>query len=973
MNPLSSPTQNHASAPASGDPRLTAALEEYRALLEAGQRPDRAAFLTRHADLGPALAECLAGLELVHAVAPALSGANADPPIDAPADPLLEPLGDFRILRKISRGGMGVVYEAEQTSLGRRVALKVLPFAGALDARQLQRFKNEAQAAAGLHHTNIVPVHYVGCERGVHFYAMQYIEGQSLADVIAELLRVAGPESSKGVHPAKPELLRVARPESSKGVHAAKPTPFQDSGRATPAASDATTAYTQLPDGRPSENTKPIAGLSTAHSMKDTTYFRTVAELGIQAAEALDYAHQMGVIHRDVKPANLLVDATGRLWVTDFGLAQVQSDTRLTLTGDLVGTLRYMSPEQALAKRVVVDHRTDIYSLGATLYELLTLEPAYRGNDRQELLRQIAFEEPTAPRRVNKAIPVELETIVLKALEKNPAERYATAQELADDLRRYIGHEPIRARRAGIRSRLSKWARRHQGIVLASSVGLVIAVVTLAASLIVIAQQRNEVERERQTAVEQRDEADRQRQRADENFRKAVMIVDRLLQQANQQNLPRTSEVVRVQKALADEAVPYFQELLQENRSDPKGRQLTAVAFEGLGIAHHSRGEFAMAAQAIAQSRDICKHLAVQFPDEPVHAKRLRDLRYQLFLMRGDAKSVAEAAADAGQHSAAAAAFRDVVSVCKLTEIDLEGETITGTAVLNDQAAMQVKMADELWAAGQSQEAERVYGDALATCDLLGRLPEEKVSPVLSLGLKARAQATRGLLRADSGRLKEAEQDLRDALHVVAGIKPEFQQVAVYGLLKDPARVHSALGNILLATRRHEEATGEFCQAEKEWHRMKDFHLGDNQLAWFLATCPDKQFRNPMEAVKLAQRAVEALPEKEPWRTVGVVHRRPGDYRRTLGVALYRAGDWTAAAEALRKGADLRQGGDSSDWFFLAMATWQLGNKDKARQLYVNAVAWMDKNQPKNEELLRFRTEAADLLKIDDRLKKQPD
>src|SRR5262249_1979332 len=152
-------------------------------------------------------------------------------------------------------------------------------------------------------------------------------------------------------------------------------------------------------------------------SPRDAAYFRTVAELGIQAAEALDCAHQQGIVHRDVKPANLMVDAACRLWVTDFGLAQIQSDTRLTMTGQLVGTLRYMSAEQAVAKRVVVDHRTDISALGATLYELLTLERAFTGTDRQELLRQIAFEEPRPPRRRHKAIPAELEIIVLKALE----------------------------------------------------------------------------------------------------------------------------------------------------------------------------------------------------------------------------------------------------------------------------------------------------------------------------------------------------------------------------------------------------------------------------------------------------------------------------------------------------------------------------------------------------------------------------
>src|SRR5262249_55742739 len=157
--------------------------------------------------------------------------------------------------------------------------------------------------------------------------------------------------------------------------------------------------------------------------------------------------------------ANLLVDAESRLWITDFGLAQVQSDARLTMTGDLVGTLRYMSPEQALAKRVVVDHRTDIYSLGATLYELLTHKSAYGAADRQELLGQIASEEPRKPRKLNRSIPVELETIVLKALEKRPAERYATAKDLAEDLRRYVMDKPIEARRPTPIQRVRKWAR----------------------------------------------------------------------------------------------------------------------------------------------------------------------------------------------------------------------------------------------------------------------------------------------------------------------------------------------------------------------------------------------------------------------------------------------------------------------------------------------------------------------------------
>jgi tetratricopeptide (TPR) repeat protein len=335
---------------------------------------------------------------------------------------------------------MGIVYEAMQISLGRRVALKVLPFASTLDARQLQRFKNEAQAAAGLHHTNIVPVFATGCERGVHYYAMQFIDGQTVAALIAGLR--AGPTTS----PLSP---------------ADEPT-------------------------GPDVPTPPVAAASTQPSACEPAFFRTVAVLGVQAAEALEHAHQLGVIHRDIKPANLLVengaplapaghgDASEgvRLWITDFGLAHCQSQSGLTLTGDLVGTLRYMSPEQALAKRVVVDQRTDIYSLGVTLYELLTLEPAFRGSDRQELLRQIAFEEPRPPRRINKAIPVELETIVLKAMEKNPAERYGTAQELADDLERWLKDEPIRARRPSVVQRLQRWSRRHKPVVTGLAAGL---------------------------------------------------------------------------------------------------------------------------------------------------------------------------------------------------------------------------------------------------------------------------------------------------------------------------------------------------------------------------------------------------------------------------------------------------------------------------------------------------------------------
>ena len=226
-------------------------------------------------------------------------------------------LGDFRILREIGRGGMGVVYEAEQISLGRRLALKVLPFAAMLDPRQLQRFQNEARAAASLKHPNIVQVYAVGCERGVHYFAMEYVEGRTLSEVLRGWQQEAG-----------------LRPEREK-----KPTVGPDE----------------------EAHQHETAGSPTALSTKDTRRgmeaFRTIALWGVQAAEALEHAHQMGVVHRDIKSANLMVDARGHLWITDFGLAMTQQDPAVTKTGDIIGTLRYMSPEQALGKGHQLDHR----------------------------------------------------------------------------------------------------------------------------------------------------------------------------------------------------------------------------------------------------------------------------------------------------------------------------------------------------------------------------------------------------------------------------------------------------------------------------------------------------------------------------------------------------------------------------------------------------------------------------------------
>ena len=388
-----------------GSTELARILDAYLAALESGSAPDKAELLAAHPERADQLEACLASLEFIGAVVTRRSPDGLDP-IDVEAlEAIRMRIGDFRLIREIGRGGMGVVYEAEQLSLSRRVALKVLPFAAALDSRQVKRFQNEASSAAGLDHPHIVSVYAVGCDRGVHFYAMQYVHGHCLAELL-ELLRSPHDEPDSSNDPAE----TVAR-----------------------------------------------ASASTLGTLRGRDYFRRVAEIGKDAGEALQYAHEMGVIHRDIKPSNLMIDSEGTLLLTDFGLAMTQNADGLTMTGDLIGTLRYMSPEQAAGRREAIDHRTDIYSLGITLYELATRRAAFTDDDRETLLRRVIEDDPPRPRTVVPTLPRNLETILLKATSKEPADRYRSAAALAADLDRFCNDRPILARRSSWAERSGVW------------------------------------------------------------------------------------------------------------------------------------------------------------------------------------------------------------------------------------------------------------------------------------------------------------------------------------------------------------------------------------------------------------------------------------------------------------------------------------------------------------------------------------
>jgi serine/threonine protein kinase/WD40 repeat protein len=445
----------------SGDPSsaryilLDQLAEEFAARWRRGERPSVQEYLERHPELADDLRQLLPALAEAEQVK---QPEAAPPPGDAPRR-----LGDYVIVREIGRGGMGVVYEAEQVSLGRRVALKVLRRG---DEHLRARFDREARAAARLHHSNIVPVFEVGRQDDDLFYAMQFIVGQPLDQVLRELQALRKGKTAAGA-PAR--SLWTGRFEA-------------------PADPNLTVAHrTEAPASAP----EPPAGAAPASELSTITsdfgrYCRNVAHLGAQAAEALAYAHARGVVHRDIKPSNLLLDTTGVLWVSDFGLAKTE-DRALTETGDIVGTVRYMAPERFRGEG---DARADVYALGLTLYELLTLTPAFDDTDRLRLIEKIGRQEPARPRSLEPRLPCDLETVVLKAMDRDADRRYRGADELADDLRRFLADQPVRARRIGTTERLWRWTRRNPQV---ASLTAMVLLVTLAGLLAVLWQWRTAV------------------------------------------------------------------------------------------------------------------------------------------------------------------------------------------------------------------------------------------------------------------------------------------------------------------------------------------------------------------------------------------------------------------------------------------------------------------------------------------------
>jgi WD40 repeat protein/serine/threonine protein kinase len=539
--------------------------EEFLGRYRRGEQPDVAEYTARYPALAQQIRDLFPALVMMEEVQPGEEDTLSGTPGSA-AVPRLQRLGDFRILREVGHGGMGVVYEAEQESLGRHVALKVLLTHSLLDPKQLQRFHREARAAARLHHTNIVPVYGVGESEGLHYYIMQFIQGQGLDQVLAELRRLERLRS--------PATRKTVAESASMGlpadVHITAVVKALLTGRFSLSEVEAVTRTVEatpsprVPPGQvlegseperrpqpprltaPADTEKEASSSATIHlpgqsehstlSHSSNQYFQSVARIGVQVADALAYAHGQGILHRDIKPSNLLLDTMGTVWVTDFGLAKALGDQDdLTHTGDIVGTLRYMAPERFSGKG---DVRSDVYSLGLTLYELVTLRPAFAETNRNKLIQEVIHEEPPRPRKFNAAVPRDLETVILKATARDPGQRYQAPAALAEDLKRFLEDRPIRARRANVRERLWRWCRRNPALAALTAtvqVALLGLLVLGGWSYVRISQALTDTESQRKMALQARTEAMSKRDEAVKQAYHALLNETRALRLAHTQ------------------------------------------------------------------------------------------------------------------------------------------------------------------------------------------------------------------------------------------------------------------------------------------------------------------------------------------------------------------------------------------------------------------------------------------------------
>lgn len=621
-------------------PMLDEVVEQFAESCRAGESPSVHETVRRYPHLGEELAEILPTIVALHEFKDAESAERGlltrtgKPSMNVP-----QRIGEYDLVRELGRGGMGIVYEAIQASLGRRVALKVLTSGVLATDKQVRRFRREAKAAGRLHHTNIVPVFGVGESQGTHFYAMQLIPGVSLdriVDVMSQAATTDGQVSGQPMSsdrsiavnspaaiaaalmanrftPAKPSPNDSDRSNSSSVVddtrresaHASDdPTieqlPEHDSHAQTLDAQDE--SKSQLADALEEPLSDPLAGRPSEPTVEvslGSSYWNGVAHIGVQTADAIQYAHQNGVLHRDIKPANLLLDAVGTIWVTDFGLAKLIEYDDASKSGAVSGTLRYMAPEQLSGK---TDPRSDIYSLGLTLYELLTLQPACDSDNFRGILDQKLHQSFPRPRDVNENIPRDLETVALRALSPEPSNRYETADQLGDDLRRFLEDRPILARRATVAEQVWRWCRRNRAVAFWSGFALLLLLtlpVVLSIGYVRESRQRARAETTADIAVEALDEV-YQSLIPSHGFEPRRITQTSLANDEIEQIA--TATLSKEKAELLSKLIGFYDRLATESSDNPRLQLEAAKARHRVGDIHQRMGQYQKASLAYQEA-----------------------------------------------------------------------------------------------------------------------------------------------------------------------------------------------------------------------------------------------------------------------------------------------------------------------------------------------------------------------------------
>lgn len=550
--------------PLDSEELFESAAADFTRRLRSGERPTIEEYAARHPEIEVLIRELLPTIAAVEQVKTTSNTGNGvrPPQIKTP-----ERLGDFRIVREIGAGGMGIVYEAVQESLGRNVALKVLPPQMLRDERRVRRFEQEARLAAQLHHTNIVPVFGVGQDEGLHYYVMQLIEGEGLDVALA----------------------------------------------------------------------KQPGGIFPPHK---------VAAIGRAAADALYSAHHAGVLHRDIKPANILIDKSGQVWLTDFGLAQALEADGVTTQAGVAGTLRYMPPERFQG---VSGELGDVYSLGVTLFELACGRTPFRGTSSVELMQQITSGMLPPLRSLNPAVPRDLETIVAKATAREPRNRYAGADYLADDLERFINGMPIVARPISTFERGWRWCKRNRS----TAAALLVALVCLLSLTVVSLANNWRTSRLNQQLAQSIDGERAARAAAEATSATALQALDRVFERfapssslvtayaetddENENTAAATIPTVSPQIAAAlEDLLPYYARLAGERGDDPTIRKQSAEAMHRVGLIHARLGRMKEAIEVWKQADTVVTELAAAAPATSPTTRELRLLSVELAADLGD-------------------------------------------------------------------------------------------------------------------------------------------------------------------------------------------------------------------------------------------------------------------------------------------------------------------------------------------------